>query len=113
MGGFTTVQSVGSPINSDLRDLINAGVIPGHAPTSLRAVTDPETIRAYVRKMKEDGADVIKLFATASIRDGGKQTMTDEQVLAACSEAKALTRILSRWLGIRWRTSLRCGSWRS
>jgi imidazolonepropionase-like amidohydrolase len=40
--------------------------------------------------MKEDGADVIKLFATASIRDGGKQTMTDEQVLAACGEAKAL-----------------------
>jgi imidazolonepropionase-like amidohydrolase len=40
--------------------------------------------------MKEDGADVIKLFATASIRDGGKQTMTDEQVQATCSEAKAL-----------------------
>jgi imidazolonepropionase-like amidohydrolase len=95
MGGFTTVQSVGSAIDGDLRDLINAGVIPRpRILTSLRAVTentgDPETIRAYVRKMKEDGADVIKLFATASIRDGGKQTMTDEQVLATCSEAKAL-----------------------
>jgi len=40
--------------------------------------------------MKEDGADVIKLFATASIRDGGKQTMTDEQIQATCGEAKAL-----------------------
>ena len=95
MGGFTTVQSVGSAIDGDLRDLINAGVIPGpRILTSLRAVTentgDPEKIRAYVRKMKEDGADVIKLFATDSIRDGGKQTMTDEQVLATCSEAKAL-----------------------
>ena len=95
MGGFTTVQSVGSAIDGDLRNLINAGVIPGpRILTSLRAVTentgDPEKIRAYVRKMKEDGADVIKLFATASIRDGGKQTMTDEQVLATCSEAKAL-----------------------
>jgi imidazolonepropionase-like amidohydrolase len=95
MGGFTTVQSVGSAIDGDLRDLINAGVIPGpRILTSLRAVTentgDPEKIRAYVRKMKEDGADVIKLFATASIRDGGKQTMTDAQVLATCSEAKAL-----------------------
>jgi len=95
MGGFTTVQSVGSAIDGDLRDLINAGVIPGpRILTSLRAVTEntgnPEQIRAYVRKMKEDGADVIKLFATASIRDGGKQTMTDEQVLATCSEAKAL-----------------------
>src|SRR5271166_3434459 len=95
MGGFTTVQSLGSAIDGDLRDLINAGVIPGpRILTSLRAVTEntgnPEQIRAYVRKMKEDGADVIKLFATASIRDGGKQTMTDEQVLATCGEAKAM-----------------------
>jgi imidazolonepropionase-like amidohydrolase len=95
MGGFTTVQSVGSAVDGPVRDLVNASVIPGpRILTSLRAVTentgDPEKIRAYVRKMKEDGADVIKLFATASIRDGGKQTMTDEQVLATCSEAKAL-----------------------
>jgi len=95
MGGFTTVQSVGSAIDADVRDLVNRGVIPGpRILTSLRAVTeatgDPEKIRAYVRKMKEDGADVIKLFATASIRDGGKQTMSDEQILATCSEAKAL-----------------------
>jgi imidazolonepropionase-like amidohydrolase len=95
MGGFTTVQSLGSAIDGDLRDLIARGVIPGpRIITSLRAVNentgDPEKIRAYVRKMKEDGADVIKLFATASIRDGGKQTMTDEQVQATCGEAKAL-----------------------
>jgi len=95
MGGFTTVQSVGSAIDGDVRDLVNAGVIPGpRILTSLRAVTestgDPEKIREYVRKMKEDGADVVKLFATASIRDGGRQTMTDEQVEAACGEAKAL-----------------------
>jgi len=95
MGGFTTVQSVGSAIDGDVRDLVNAGVIPGpRILTSLRAVTEatgnPEQIREYVRKMKEDGADVIKLFATASIRDGGKQTMTDEQVQATCSEAKAM-----------------------
>jgi imidazolonepropionase-like amidohydrolase len=95
MGGFTTVQSLGSAIDGDLRDLIDSGAIPGpRIITSLRAVTektgDPEQIRAYVRKMKEDGADVIKLFATASIRDGGRQTMTDEQIQATCSEAKAL-----------------------
>jgi len=95
MGGFTTVQSLGSAIDGDLRDLVARGVIPGpRIITSLRSVNentgDPEKIRAYVRKMKEDGADVIKLFATASIRDGGKQTMTDEQVQATCGEAKAL-----------------------
>jgi hypothetical protein len=32
---------------------------------------------------------VIKIFATASIRDGGKQTMTDEQIAAVCGETKA------------------------
>jgi len=95
MGGFTTVQSLGSAIDGDVRDLIARGVIPGpRIITSLRSVNentgDPDKIRAYVRKMKDDGADVIKLFATASIRDGGKQTMTDEQVQATCGEAKAL-----------------------
>jgi imidazolonepropionase-like amidohydrolase len=31
----------------------------------------------------------VKLFATASIRDGGKMTMTQAQITAACGEAKA------------------------
>jgi imidazolonepropionase-like amidohydrolase len=39
--------------------------------------------------MKAGGADVVKLFATASIRDGGKMTMTPEQITAACGEATA------------------------
>jgi len=95
MGGFTTVQSLGQAVDKDLRDLINRGVLPGpRIITSLRSVNentgDPEKIRAYVDKMKADGADVIKLFATASIRDGGKQTMTDEQIQATCSEATKL-----------------------
>ena len=95
MGGFTTVQSLGQQVDRDVRDLINRGLLPGpRILTSLRAVTEntgtPEQIRAYVDKMKADGADVIKLFATASIRDGGKQTMTDEQVQATCGEATKL-----------------------
>ncbi len=95
MGGFTTVQSLGQGIDKDVRDLINRGVLPGpRIITSLRSVNentgDPEKIPAFVDKMKEDGADVIKLFATASIRDGGKQTMTDEQVKATCGEATKL-----------------------
>lgn len=94
-GGFTTVQSLGSPIDGDLRSLIERGLLPGpRVITSLRAVTEktgnPEQIRAYVRKMKQDGADVVKLFATKSIRDGGAQSMTDQQIQAACGEAAAL-----------------------
>ena len=39
-----------------------------------------------------DGADVIKLFASKSIREGGAQTMSDPQVAAACDEARTLGR---------------------
>jgi imidazolonepropionase-like amidohydrolase len=75
--------------------MINAGAIPGpRILTSLRSIDErtgtPEQIREYARKMKADGADVIKLFATASIRDGGAQTITDAQIQAACGEATAL-----------------------
>jgi imidazolonepropionase-like amidohydrolase len=94
MGGFTTVQSVGAELDADLRGTIEAGRIAGpRVLTSLRSVNestgDAERIRAYVRQMKADGADVVKLFATASIRDGGKMTMTPDQINAACGEAKA------------------------
>jgi imidazolonepropionase-like amidohydrolase len=94
MGGFTTVQSVGAELDADLRGQIEAGRIAGpRVLTSLRSVNentgDAGRIRAYVRQMKADGADVVKLFATASIRDGGKMTMTPDQINAACGEAKA------------------------
>ncbi len=97
LAGFTTVQSLGAPADKDLREAIAAGVVPGpRLITSLRAVTentgDPEKIRAFVRKVVEDGADVIKMFATKSIREGGGQTMTDAQLQAACGEARALGR---------------------
>jgi imidazolonepropionase-like amidohydrolase len=93
MGGFTTVQSVGAALDGDLRDLIARDRIPGpRLLTSLAQITertgDPEQIRALVDKLKADGADVIKLFATASIRDGGKMTMTAGQIDAAGGEAR-------------------------
>jgi imidazolonepropionase-like amidohydrolase len=95
MGGFTTVQSVGAEVDGPVRNLIDAGQLPGpRVITSLRAITEktgtPEQIRAFVRQAKADGADVIKLFATASIRDGGAQTMSDDQIRAACGEAAAV-----------------------
>ena len=43
-----------------------------------------------MRERKRQGADFIKLLASKSIREGGTQTMTDEQLQAACGEAKAL-----------------------
>ena len=59
-------------------------------PVIERIGDSPEEIRQKVRQLKTDGADVIKIFASASIRDGGKQTMTDAQLQAVCGEANAL-----------------------
>jgi imidazolonepropionase-like amidohydrolase len=92
--GFTTIQSPGAAEDKDLREAIARGLIPGpRILTSLVALVDtsgpPEKIRQLVRERKQQGADFIKIFASASIRDGGKQTMTDAQIQAACSEAKA------------------------
>ena len=94
MGGFTTVQSLGAELDADLRAQIASGAIPGpRLLTSLRQLNentgDAAQIRQFVRQMKAGGADVVKLFATASIRDGGKMTMTPEQITAACGEATA------------------------
>jgi imidazolonepropionase-like amidohydrolase len=98
MGGFTTVQSLGSARRDlDARAWIDSGRLPGpRLLTSLRSVDDktgtPEQIREFVRKVVAEGADVIKVLATASIRDGGAPTMSYEQVYAACDEAKRLNR---------------------
>lgn len=93
MGGFTTVQSVGAALDGDLRYMIERGSLPGpRLLTSIGQINensgDPAKIRALVDRLKEQGADLIKLFATASIRDGGKMTMTPEQIQATCGEAK-------------------------
>lgn len=93
--GFTTIQSPGSPQDKDLRDAIGRGIVPGpRILTSLEPLDDksgsPEKLRELVRARKQQGADFIKLFASKSIREGGTQTITDEQLQAACGEAKLL-----------------------
>ena len=94
MAGFTTIQSPGSPEDKDLREWIATGGLPGpRVLTSLNpfsnARMEPDSLRALVRQRKAQGADVIKIFASASIRDGGAQTMSDAQLTALCGEAKA------------------------
>ena len=96
MAGFTTIQSPGSPTDVPLRDAIAKGLLPG--PRLLTSVDPllgrgeqtgtPEEIRAFVRKQKEAGADVIKIFASQSIRQGGGMTLSQAQLEAACDEAK-------------------------
>jgi imidazolonepropionase-like amidohydrolase len=94
MAGVTTIQSPGATEDKDLREWIELGQIPGpRVVTSLSAISNArltaDSMRAIVRRRKSEGADVIKIFASASIRDGGAQTMTDEQLQAICGEAKA------------------------
>src|SRR4029077_18234058 len=98
MAGFTTVQSPGAPNDVPLREAIAKGQLPG--PRILTAVEPllgrgeqtgtPEEIRDFVRKHKADGADVIKIFASQSIRQGGGMTLSQAQLTAACDEANKL-----------------------
>jgi imidazolonepropionase-like amidohydrolase len=93
MAGFTTVQDMGSP--TTMRDVIARGQLPG--PRILTAVEPltgrgeqsgtPDEIRAYVRKQKEAGADLIKIYASGGMRQG-PMTLSQEQLNAACDEAK-------------------------
>jgi imidazolonepropionase-like amidohydrolase len=98
MAGFTTVQSVGSPADVPLRDAIAQGKLPG--PRILTAVEPlmgrgdqgelagtAEQIRAFVRKQKMAGADLIKIFAAGG-PSRPAMTLSQEQLNAACDEAK-------------------------
>lgn len=96
LAGFTTVQSVGSPTDFPLRDAIRDGVLPG--PRILTAgepligrgaqTGTPDEIRLFVRKQKEAGADLIKIIASGGFTGG--VTLSQEQMNAACDEAKKL-----------------------
>jgi imidazolonepropionase-like amidohydrolase len=113
MAGFTTVQSIGSPLDVDVRAAIARGVIPGpRLLTSIRPINEntgtPDEIRAFVRKLKADGADLVKLFASKSSREGGGQTMTDAQIQAACAEAKTVG--LRTWVHAHSPSSVRAAT---
>jgi imidazolonepropionase-like amidohydrolase len=98
LAGFTTIQSPGSPTDIPLRDAIAQGLLPGpRILTSAQPLQGrgeqtgtPDEIRVFIRKQKEAGADLIKIFASQSIRQGGGMTLSQEQLNAACDEAKKL-----------------------
>jgi imidazolonepropionase-like amidohydrolase len=93
-GGITTVRSLGAAEDRELRDFLARGTIPGpRLLTSLTPLDEetgpPEKMREAVAKLAAGGADVIKIFASKSIRDGGGPTLSQEQLDAACGEARA------------------------
>ena len=95
LAGFTTVQSVGNLADIPLRDAINRGELPGpRILTSAEVLLgqgeksgSPDEIRAFVRKQKQAGADLIKIFAAGSVRRPD-MLLSQEQLNAACDEAK-------------------------
>ena len=95
MAGFTTIQSVGGIEDLELRDATARELIPG--PRILTSITQisstrpsPDSLRALVRALHGQTADLIKLFSSAGLGAGGAQTLSDEQIAAVCSEAKSL-----------------------
>jgi imidazolonepropionase-like amidohydrolase len=95
MAGVTTIQSVGGPEDFDLRDATERRVVPGpRILTSMGQINNQklsiDSLRGLVRSYKAQGADLIKLFASAGLGSGGGQTMSDEQIKAVCGEATAV-----------------------
>jgi imidazolonepropionase-like amidohydrolase len=107
MAGITTIQSPGDIRDTLLRTWFASGSLPGpRILTSLQQIsprmgrpdsagrpaqpgTPDSSLSSAVRQHKAQGADLIKIFASASIRDGGAVTVTQSQMDAACGEAKA------------------------
>jgi imidazolonepropionase-like amidohydrolase len=95
MAGFTTVQSVGSKADVALRDAIANGRIPGpriltaNEPISGRGeqTGTAEELRAFVRKQKEAGGDLIKIYASGGMIRGAA-TLSQDQLNAVCDEAR-------------------------
>src|SRR5438034_10588496 len=93
LAGITTVQSIGSTLDRELRDAIARGTIPGpRVITSLDWITpeagDADGLRRAVQQRVAGGADVIKILGSKSIREGGGPTLSEDELRAACGEAK-------------------------
>jgi len=112
MAGFTTVQSVGSPRDVPLRAAIERGLPGPRLLTSVYQLIDTklttDQVRQFVRKSVADGADLIKIFASKSVREGGGQTLSDAQINAACDEAKKLGKRV--WVHAHARSAVRAAT---
>jgi imidazolonepropionase-like amidohydrolase len=97
LAGFTTIQSLGSAADIPLRDAIASGRLPGpRILTSAEPLMGqgeksgtPDEIRAYIRKQKDAGSDLIKIFASGGMSSDA-MTLSQEQLNAACDEARKL-----------------------
>ena len=97
LAGFTTVQSVGEPEDAMFRAYVQQGIIPG--PRILTSyqdifgsprVGDDDVLRAKVDILKYEHADLVKIFASSSVRGGLHETLTLHQLQVLCGEANRI-----------------------
>jgi imidazolonepropionase-like amidohydrolase len=97
MAGFTTVQSVGDPEDKVFRQYVEQGIVPGpriltsyHDLFGNPQIGDDDVLRAKVDLLKYEHADLVKIFASNSVRDGGKEILTLHQLQVLCGEANRI-----------------------
>ena len=97
MAGFTTVQSVGDPQDEVYRQYVRQGIVPGpriltsyHDIYGSPRVGDDDVLRAKVDLLQYEHADLVKIFASDSIRDGGNEILTLHQLQVLCGEANRI-----------------------
>jgi imidazolonepropionase-like amidohydrolase len=94
MAGVTTVQSVGSAFDVELRDAVARGGIPGpRLLTAIAPLRDTslsiDSLRGFVRGLKARDADVVKIFVSDGPLTTTTQTFSDAKLAAICGEANA------------------------
>jgi imidazolonepropionase-like amidohydrolase len=90
--GFTTVQSLGSPVDLALRDALSRGLGAGpriltSAGQLLPGARTPDDLRNAVRLLRANGADVIKVIAPDGAM-GAADRRLHAQLGAICGEAR-------------------------
>jgi len=93
--GFTTVQSLGSPSDVALREVIARGAAPGPRVLTSAGQIDPgartpDELRTVVRTLRANGADVIKAFAPEGMSTPAARRRAEAQLLSLCGEARSL-----------------------
>jgi imidazolonepropionase-like amidohydrolase len=97
MAGFTTVQSVGEPEDEVFRTYVQQGIIAG--PRILTSYQDifgsprignDDVLRSKIDILKYEHADLVKIFASSSVRSGLHDTLTLHQLQVLCGEANRI-----------------------
>lgn len=94
LAGFTTIQSLGAPIDGAVRDAAARRELSGpRILTSMTQVGDAslpvDGLRALVRRIPAAGGDLVKVIAGGGYDGGAHRGMSGSQLEAICGEARA------------------------